>query len=594
MRWWPWILAGCTGPFVEEPAGPVGRGFGNPFPQSALVTEDGRLDLADHVPEPGGPTPLPFDQLGWRRGFSSAQVAWLGGFEVDATALPTVDAIDPASASVQMIDLATGESLPCFAELDAYAVENPTGEVPSLLIRPLTALPEGHEIAVVVTTGAMPRPTSFVADGETTGPLLEALADLGIDPDSIAIAWSFPVADGTAPLRSALSQVEVLGGPTLIADEGATDRSLTFAAWSGTFPVVSFTDDGTLAIADDGTVTPIGEAAADLFVHVPSSVAEAPAGTVPLVVFGHGIFSSPELYLAQDDDGDGVRAFAEAAGVIVVATTWRGLTTVDLAVPLGASMDFGQFPRVPNLLLQAQVNQRTLIEGLRDGTLTDHPAFRGASGQALPDLDRIGYYGISLGAIEGAVLLATEAPLDATAFHVGGAMWSTMLERSSNWTILENGLLSQIESAADRQALYALTQLWWDPVDPMSYVADLRDAPFLFQVSVGDEQVPNLTSDAFARATGLPVIEPAPFVSEGLTSVSLPLDAPARGLVWFDPETNRPPPTNRPAPTTGAHTSPRQWFGARQQVVDYLAPGAEGTLVHHCGSTPCNASNATP
>ncbi|MEN0063549.1 MAG: hypothetical protein AAGA48_15470 [Myxococcota bacterium] len=588
MRIW-WLMALGCGPAAEpEPDGPLQAGTANPFPQASQIDASGQLALAG-LPDPGFDTPLPLGELGYRTGFSRGQVAVLRWPGLANAVLPTFDDAETEGA-VQIVDLANGDRIPCFAELDAAAESDP-----SLLVRPLTALPARGRVAIVVTTQVMPRPEAFMVEGEITRPLLDDLEGFGLERDAIAVAWAFPIDDGTAPLRSALSQIRRIGMPSLTEDEAGRTRSLTYRAFTGLFPVVDFVGaEGRLDLQFDGTVVPRGEAEAELFVHVPASVADAPAGSVPLLVFGHGIFSSPEAYLAGPEDDDGVRALADELGAIVVATPWRGLTTSDLSVALGASQDFGQFPRIPNLLVQGQVNVRTLIEGLRDGTFIDDPAFEGQSGQRLPNPDQILYYGISVGGIEGSVLLATDPGFEAAAFHVGGAMWSTMLERSSNWPPLELGLLDQIPEADDRQVLYALTQLWWDPVDPISYAADLAKVPFLYQVSIGDEQVPNFTSEAFARAVGLPMVEPTPKAVVGLDMVSLPLKVPARGLVWFDPERELPVSTNRPAVTTGAHTSPRLWDGARRQVVDYLDPAAPGTLVHHCGAEPCTESNATP
>lgn len=590
MRWWLPGLVACTSQVerLPEPAGPLGQGLANPFPQSGQVV-GGSLTLSD-LPDPGFETPLPIETLSWRTGFSPAQVAVLRWPGIDGAVLPSPEDPDPAGASVFLVDLDAGTRLPCFAELDAAA----EGE-PALLVRPATALAVDSNVAVVVTTEVLPRPAAFVAEGEVTGVLLDRLEELGVPRADVAVAWSFPVGDGTAPLRSALEQVEVLGPPTLAEDEAGRDRTLTWRAYEGTFPVVDLVGEGGLLdVAADGSVRPRGEAEAELFVHVPASVADAAPGTVPVMVFGHGIFASPGIYLASSDDDNGVRALADELGAIVVATTWRGLTTLDLGVPLAASNDFGQFPRVPNLLVQAHVNVRTLIEGIRDGSFVQDSAFRGRDGQSLADPGRIVYYGISLGAIEGAVMLAGEPDLDAAAFHVGGAMWSTMLERSSNWRLLANGVEDEIPDPGERQVLYAVTQLWWDAVDPMSFALDLVDTPFLYQVAVGDEQVPNLTSTAFARATALPVAEPAPFATWDLDTVATPISGPARALVWFDPERELPPLENQPAPTTGAHTAPRLWDAARQQVVDYLDAADSQRIVHYCGDEPCTESNAAP
>ena len=276
------------------------------------------------------------------------------------------------------------------------------------------------------------------------------------------------------------------------------------------------------------------------------------------------------------------------ATAIVVATNWRGLTTPDLVDTTLAAGDFARIHEVTDRLVQAHVNLRSLIAMVEAGHLLDHPGLAGRDGQVLFDPDRRYYYGISLGGIEGAVLWATDAPVDAAALHVGGAMWSTMLERSSNWPLFEGILVRVVDDPADRQLLYSLSQLYWDPVDPMSYTADLQRPerrPALLQIAIGDEQVPNFTSDALARSVGLPLLAPEVGVPEGLSSAAGPL---TRAYVQFDPGTDLPPATNRPAPVTDAHTTPRTWPGARHQVVRFLR---DGVIEHFCGDAPCTASN---
>ncbi|HHO54555.1 MAG TPA: hypothetical protein ENK18_27700 [Deltaproteobacteria bacterium] len=584
------LVVACSGPEPGDPIGPgpLGLGLTNPFPNTSLLDAGGHLALSE-LPS-GGEAPIPIERLAWRTGFSPAQTAVLRLPGIDPGALPSFGAIEPGLGSVRLVDRTEGSYLPCMAELDAY----PSGEDPALLIRPLTALPYGHDVAVVVLTDAVARPEGFHPEHSTVRPLIDELVALGIAEAEIAVAWSFPVADGTQPLRSALEQISVLGPPTFTEIREVDDdvAPLTWRAAEGTFPVVDFLiDDRLLDLGPDGSVSPTGQADAYLYVHVPTSVSDAPAGSVPVLVFGHGIFGEPSNYLDDREDADGLLALADEGGFIVVATNWRGLTAVDRAVPLGIAGDFGRFPELTDLLVQGQANTRTLIEGIKDGSLIDDPVFRGESGQPLPDPDHVFYYGISLGGIEGAVMLAHDPPLDATALHVGGAMWSTMLERSSNWYAFELLLVPTVPSAGDRQLLYALTQLWWDAVDPMAYALQLQQTPLLLQESIGDEQVPNLTTEAFARAAGLPLLSPAPTTPWGLSLVEGPLPEGSRALVQFDPELPLPEPTNRPAETSGAHTTPRGWSGVRRQVIDHLSPGAPGQVVHHCGAQPCSASS---
>ncbi|MCA9489195.1 MAG: hypothetical protein KC621_04715 [Myxococcales bacterium] len=609
MRWWSIVLlvAGCSGgddattPTEVEDIGEglIGTGWANPFPNSALIA-DGHLDLRD-LPVTGD-HPIPVERLAWREGFSPAQVSVLRLDGVDDANFPRASAIAPGEGSVRMIDLTTGAYVPCMAELDAYpeALERAT------LIRPLQALPYGHRIAVVVTTDAVARPTRFDALLSDRPPaslaeqaphwkqLVADLVAFGIASDDIALAWDFPVADGTLPLRAALDQVDPPGGHTFTTVRSAEDGDRvvprTWRAAVGTYRVQDFlVGDRSLQLDATGRPSVVGETDAYLYVHVPDSVKDAPAGTVPVLVFGHGIFSEPEAYLDENDDPSGVVQLADELGAIVVATMWRGLCAPDRMVPITVAGDFSQISQLTDMLVQGQVNVRTLLEEVRTGDLVDDPVFTGASGQSLVDRDHVVYYGISLGGIEGAVLLAQDPPIDAGALHVGGSMWSTMLERSSDWLAFEILMRVSVPDPSDRQVLYALSQLWWDPVDPIAWTPELAPTPFLLQESIGDEQVANLTTEALARSVGLPLLAPEVRVPWGMSTGRGPL--PERALVQFDPEVPLPTEANRPADVTGAHEAPRTWDGARAQVVDYLTEATSQIVVHHCGEQPCSASN---
>ncbi len=567
-----------------DSSGPQGDGLLDhgpldPFPTSALL-KDGRLALADDA-WPELATPLPLHTLAWRSGFSPAQPAVIG-LAVDPADLPGPDAL-VTDGSVRLFDIDDGNWLPVLAEVDAW----PDAVDPVLLVRPLTALASGHDVAVVVTTRAAPRPDSFDPARQTD--LMAALASAGLPEDDVALAFSFPIDDPTGPIREAIANRAALDTWTLDrvrnADAGDVVAPRTWRAAEGRFDVTSFLIDGkTLDRDDAGTLQPVGIDDAPLYVHIPTSVAHAPAETAPILIFGHGIFGQPSDYLDDFADADGVLALADELGAVVVATTWRGLSADERADVVGVAADFGQFPLVTDRLVQAQVDVATLLD-LARGPLFEAPELLGAEGQVLADRDRVLYYGISLGGIEGAVFAAQSHPVDRVALHVGGAMWSTLLERSSDWPLFEYLMVDAVVEPSDRQRLYALSQLWWDPVDPQSWTAPLEQVDLLLQLSIGDEQVRNLTSEAFARSIGLDQLAPTVYDVPGLPIVT---NETLRGFVQFDPEVAIPPETNRPAAVTGAHQGPRSWSGTRAQVRAWLLGEP---IAPTCGVAPCSASN---
>ncbi|NCG20864.1 MAG: hypothetical protein GWP91_17790, partial [Rhodobacterales bacterium] len=314
-------------------------GLANPYP-SHLLVQDGHLVLPDSL-LPDDVAHPDFSRITWREGFSPAQTSVLRLPNISSAELPTFLDIQVGEGSVLLVDLDAGELLPVMAELDAW----PDAEEPVLLIRPLHALPVGHQVSVVVLKSAVERPPSFDALLADDAPgnsdlvghvraLVDQLGTLNIPENDIAVAWDFPVSRSVMPLTSALSQAEFDGDIEVVrVRDLEADDSLPPHVWrsaEGTYQVTNFlVDDLNLDLQADGTVLSTGTAEAELFVIVPSSVADAPAGTVPVLVFGHGIFSSPALYLDLNDDPSDVLALADNLGAIVVATTWRGLTLGD-------------------------------------------------------------------------------------------------------------------------------------------------------------------------------------------------------------------------------------------------------------------------
>lgn len=155
--------------------GLTGDGLLWPFPSAHLVAgahvaiPPGLLPQVD--PASGG-TALPVDRLNWRTGFSPAQpiVALLP--DIDPSVLPGWREAR-GGGTVRLIDLDARREIPCMAELDAHPDARTRPERQALIIRPLQAMPYGHDIAVVITTDAMPQNERYAEriSGEEPGGL---------------------------------------------------------------------------------------------------------------------------------------------------------------------------------------------------------------------------------------------------------------------------------------------------------------------------------------------------------------------------------------------------------------------------------------
>ena len=590
-------LSACTAEKSDTSGAPDGlldQGKLGPFPNADLIV-DGHVALPEGLP--AAVTPWDVSRVAWRTGFSPVQVSVAKLWdiaEIDPATLPAQAELG-IGGTVRIVDLTDGSEIPCFAELDAFPDAVAAGER-ALLVRPMQAMTPGHTVAVVITDGvrtaegsAFPHATwdRAVAALPHYAALAESLRALGIE--GVALAWDFPISDGTAQLRTMTADVAV---PTTYSlDRVRTadtpeDGAVPVGTWKnaeGTFTAANWlVDDQSLELDGEGMPIVQGQGEMEVYVHIPESARSAAPGSVPVVLFGHGILSSPERYLNDADDPSGVVALSNQMNAIVVATVWRGLTYDDLLHAVTVSNDFGRFHELTDMLAQGVSNTLALEELIAAGPLLDDAIFEGKA-----DRSNILYYGISLGAIEGAVTLANQSRIDHAVLHVGGSSWSTMLERSSDWPAFEQGIARTIPDAADRQVLYALMQLYWDAVDPVSYAADLEGRNILFQEAIGDNQVPNISSEVLWRSMGVPLA--APFANQpyGFTTTTLPAFGPV--VVQYDPELGMPAEENRPAADTGAHNAPRLWPGCASQTAHALRN--DGEVVHYCGDSVCSAEN---
>jgi len=639
------LLAGCDVPEPEpcsvggEPGLIDDRVF-NPWPSMHAMTGG----EACGVTVPAGTLPVAVDGRAWdtapldrRDGFSPVGTVWMQlGVALDATSLPPVSAPDAslaADASVQLWDLDDGRRLRHFAEVDAHPI--PRDEARSLLVRPLEHLGFGRRIAVVVTGalrdaagGAVPAPADFAAlrDGDDPGVspavrshyehLLRRLEELGVDRAGLVLAFDFrtsseasltaPLDTVTAAMKAALP-LDPAHEPaiTITSLKDSLDDDLPNpppGIWrevrgSVALPHYLFAepgvddpedDEGLFRLGDDALPVLNGDAPAYFTLIVPESLQGADPASAPWLVFGHGLFRNPQHYLASSDDPEDVVDLANRLGAVVLGTEWRGLTERDIGDAVRVARDPARFALLTDKLVQSVSNQLAMGR-LASTAFVDQEFLRAGTdpgGATLVDPDRVHYYGISLGGIEGPVVAARSEVIDASVFHVPGAVWSTMLERSSNWSDFETFIEDAVLDAADRQRIYAVSQLLWDPVDPIHYVQHLGDRPGLWQLSMGDDQVPNFTAETLARTLGVPILDPFIETVDGLETAAAPLPPGSKAVAQFDSLLPRPPDTNRPAPETDSHYVPRHTDVQKVQTVAFFALGREGEIIDPCGG-PC-------
>jgi len=194
-----------------------------PFPSNTFTKPSRQTDtnlLVDFDPAamPANASGARIDPTEWNRndGFSpgSALVTQFPGVDVAQSRMPTIgtmSAYTAPDAGVVVIDTATGERWPVWAEVDAWATSDATR---ALIIRPTRNFLEGHRYVVglvdlrdgagnpieaarefVVARDGIP---TFIPAYDGRQPRMfgtvAVLRDAGVDIDALDLAWDFTVA----------------------------------------------------------------------------------------------------------------------------------------------------------------------------------------------------------------------------------------------------------------------------------------------------------------------------------------------------------------------------------------------------------------
>jgi hypothetical protein len=631
---WLVALCACTPPAAPD-VGLLGLGRLWPFPSAHLEGGDDdaqrRLEWSGtEAPRSveGEHTELDLGRLERLDGFpvSTCMVVRLPGQAIGAEGLPGLDDLEASLAEdspIWLVDLDARERIPFFAELDAYPGLAP--EERTLILRPQHPLPAGGHVGVALTDAMAsasgeplrtpPRfaalrsgdqiPLDLAPRAEGYRQLIDALEAAGLARQRLLLAWDFHVAStdrSLAPFDRLLGLKREHMPPVPTWDPGFEvvqpgdrdwDDPVKDGAWrTGVvrFPFPHFVDGlGRVTLDEEGLPTLGASDLIEVQILVPESVRGAAAGTVPVLIFGHGILAHPADYLDAANDEGGTVELVNQLGMIAVGTEWRGLTRRDLLEVAAIAMDFGRLPTLTDRLLDGLTNA-LLMERLPSTAFAGLEIFSAVDGSgSMIDPEQLRYYGISLGGIEGTVLMANAERVPYGVLHLAGGAWSQMLERSSNWASLERLMVRGLPLARERQLAYAIMQSFWDPVDPVLHAAAgrLSGVSALWQMSMGDEQVPNFATEILLRAAQAPLITPAVHPAWNLASAAAPTPPGSAGLFQFDSGIAAPAPGNRPAEVSGAHTAIRTTAEHRAQVRAFFEAGAEGRIIAPCGAAPC-------
>lgn len=420
-----------------------------------------------------------------------------------------------------------------------FAVEqSPDGAI--VLLQPAVTLDPATEY--LVTIGASVQSAGgCVATSPAMGARLgdattgDALARAGLAPSQVVAATTFTThADEDVVITAA---------------GDAQGRSFAWATAPTCQDATGFREcDGTFEAQDyRGADLEVGPSPQGTY-EVPVTIyLPATPGPHPVLVFGHGLSGTRTSF------GSLVTDFVQELGVAVVATdalrhgdhpTRSAETAADTAVDfLGLDLE-GEIP-IDTRALTSNFNQ-TVLDRVQLVELIKANA--DVDGDGTPDLDvqRMGYWGISLGGLLGPGLLALSDDLQIGVLTVGGGKLTDVIRDGSALGGLLGALEGLFGGPGEFAAMLAVVQSVLDRGDPASWgTRVLRDRPgggvgphLLLPVANEDEVVPPSSGRALARALELPHMQPVATAVAPLVPVTGPLagnlDGVTAGFFQFD------------------------------------------------------------
>jgi len=624
---------GCTqsdGANLNPVCNPVAAGdCALPWPSSFYLAPDTTTATGFRISIPDGVMPVSdfgakFDpaRLNLMDGFSPAG-ALIANLKVrvEVTQLPPLAniarSLEPDS-KVQLIRYDDGSRVPIFAEVDQNVERTVEDQV--VLISPMVRLkPATRYVAVlrglVDTSGKrIVVPPMEALKEKRAGTRLSTVAphyeeifrvtDAAQIPRSdITLAWDFVTGSDTQllshiiPMRDeAFSRWEQgnLGAKVDSVEEPTNDTDL-FRRILGTFDVPSFveTQQAGTGLHFDAAGKPafVANQAFPLVIHVPQC-AKTATKPLPVMIFGHGLFGS-----ASGEMGSGYEKHVQnTVCMVAVGTNWIGLSEDD-AIPAATQVapDLTKFPMLTDRLQQAQVNFLVLAHYART-RLKDLPELQYMN-KPIIDGSEVYYFGLSQGGIEGGTFMALSPDVERGALNVPGGIYSLMLPRSVDFSMLKQLLDGNYPIQRDQQLMMSALQSYWDFSDPITFAPHhltdtlpgtdgkpLTPRRIVMQESIGDAQVSNVSTRILVRTIGLQLLGTPIESVFGVTAAAGPLDAAY--TQWSVAPSPLPTQYNQPLPNDNeAHQNARAIPQLVEQLRRLFQP--TGRVEDTCGGVAC-------
>ncbi len=601
-----------------------------PFPSLYYTVEADtptglRLDYEiEDFHSPDGPLPVDPAMFDWADGASPVSPILVSfGVDIDPAFLSgwgAQEATVQPGAPIALIHAETGVAVPLLTEMDqnnradsSYDARHP------LILRPQAPLELGARYLALLTRDitdtdgmSLDSPDVFVAlrDGIITDDvtvegmrphfegLFEVAEEAGWAREELLLAWDFQVASSESvlgPIRSMRSQaferIRAEGIDfTIDSVEVAPNDNVAWLV-KGRFTAPGFlTDDNSLERdAEGGIVLQETGVEADFTMVIPPQ--GETEGDLPLVVIGHGLFGTGEWMLDSGTAEGLTQPLAAELGAVLIATNWIGLSGGDIQLIISEVLtDMSRITVVTDRLVQSHINTMAMVELALDD-LPDAPEIGRSAERPLIDPERVFYYGISLGGIQGASHVSVSPRITRAVLAVPGSAWSHMIQRSTQFRELDTLIDLLYPDPLTQNLFLAAVQSYFDLSDPSSLGTmlnndpDYPDAPqklVVLQEAIGDCQVPNMSTDLLARTLGASHLEQATDPVFGLETISGPTTAPSLVQIrvpenldsYFPPDQNTVPEIDNGVHNDAVLTE--VMFGQAGHLFQY------GEIVHPC------------
>ena len=546
-----------------------------PFPAPAFLVQDEatttgyRLDIpGEAIPDSGSVESGEFHMLNRLDGYSpSTQIFTTFDVVPDITGLAGHNSIGESLSGdheTVLIDLATGEKLPHWVELDQRSQDD---EPTFVYVRTVRGLNHDASYGVAYRNlvdsdgNAIEGSQAFVAlrDGLSTDSeqiesqrnqyegLFEALGEAGVERGELQAAWFFHTASTASTLQDMVAMRDDaeqrlgesgIGCNITEVIENYGEDNTTFRLLRGTVTTPQYMESdsppSTMRRDSSGAPEFIEFREVVVTILIPQVLVDE-GSTGLMTVLGHGFMGSGDGMVAGSGNS------ANMTGRVMIGTDWKGWSHDNDYDALTYSLiNVEYFQHQQERHMQSIINNLAMIRTFT-GVCSDIEWFH-HEGSNLVDVSNVDYYGVSFGGLRGPALMAMVPEVDRGVLWVGGSSFTHQIERSTHYTSFDI-LFSEViayPSRNDRGLMIAAMQSLWDSTDAETFLPFHNEGlegmvhPFemLYITSMNDFQVSTLSCDRAVRTAGLGNLEASAWHPWGIEVDSGPLSG--SGVAYFD------------------------------------------------------------